>query len=263
MLFRSPPRAGAYVTEVALYTDYRFDKPLASFKFGPESVAYVSTRLKLEKSTHIYIVARWSDGLVTGGVKQVKVTIGGCGGGDFYGGYQQTYNAPVPIVPNYDLAQRERYAAIDSNAVRSAAEHPVSTFSIDVDSAAYANVRRFLNGGNLPPANAVRVEELINYFSYRYPAPASRQQPFQLSTELARTPWNPHSYLLRLGLKGYEVPVAQMPPANLVFLVDVSGSMMAPNRLPLAQRALRLLTQQLRKQDRVSLVTYAGATRIE
>ena len=154
-------REGTCVTEIALHTDYRFDQPLASFKFGPDRVPYVWTRLKLEKSTHIYVVARWSDGLVTGGMKQIKVTIGGCGGGGFYGGYQQTNSAPVPIAPNYDLAQRERYAAIESDAVRLAAEHPVSTFSIDVDSAAYANVRRFLKGGNLPPVDAVESVQLL------------------------------------------------------------------------------------------------------
>ena len=265
-----PPRNGAYVTEIAFYTDYIYDKPIASFRFGQDSVAYVSTRLKLAQSSNLYVVARWSDGQVSSGAKQIKITIGGCGGssvGSAENSHQpRAYTPPhvssAPLVPNYDMAQRERYAMINANPVRSAAEHPVSTFSIDVDTASYANVRRFLNGGTLPPADAVRVEEMINYFSYQYPAPNSRKQPFQLSTEMARTPWNPHSYLVRLGLKGYEVPPSQIPPANLVFLVDVSGSMFAPNRLPLAQAALRLLTQQLRAQDRVSLVTYAGATRI-
>lgn len=263
------PRNGAYVTEIAFYTDYLYDKPIASFRFGPDSVAYVSTRLKLAQSSNLYVVARWSDGQVSSGTKHIKITIGGCGGGSGSYAGNSGYLAPIPLaysaplVPNYDVAQRERYAAIDTNPVRSAAEHPVSTFSIDVDTASYANVRRFLNGGTLPPADAVRVEEMINYFSYQYPAPNTRQQPFQLSTEMARTPWNPHSYLVRLGLKGYEVPSSQIPPANLVFLVDVSGSMFAPNRLPLVQAALRLLTQQLRPQDRVSLVTYAGATRVE
>lgn len=263
------PRNGAYVTEIAFYTDYLYDKPIASFRFGPDSVAYVSTRLKLAQSSNLYVVARWSDGQVSSGAKHIKITIGGCGGGSGSYAGNSGYLAPIPLaysaplVPNYDVAQRERYAAIDTNPVRSAAEHPVSTFSIDVDTASYANVRRFLNGGTLPPADAVRVEEMINYFSYQYPAPNTRQQPFQLSTEMARTPWNPHSYLVRLGLKGYEVPSSQIPPANLVFLVDVSGSMFAPNRLPLVQAALRLLTQQLRPQDRVSLVTYAGATRVE
>lgn len=240
------PRDGAHVTEISFYTDYRHDKPIASFKFGPDSVAFVSTRLKLDQTTNLYVVARWSDGQVTAGVKSIKITIGGCGGGG--PGYaaesiRQQFSAPMaksmaaaPLPYNYDLEQRERYAAINGNPVRLTAGHPVSTFSIDVDSAAYANVRRFLNGGTLPPADAVRVEEMINYFSYQYSAPDSRQRPFQLSTEMARTPWNPHSYLVRLGLKGYEVPASQIPPANLVFLVDVSGSMSGPNRLPLANR---------------------------
>jgi len=271
------PRDGAHVTEIAFFTDYRNDKPIARFNFGADSVATVSTRLKLEQTTNLYVVARWSDGQVTGGSTHIKVTIGGCGGGgaehaadrvrqQYVGSMAKSMASPLVAAPlpyNYDLEQRERYAAITGNPIRQTAEHPVSTFSIDVDSAAYANVRRFLNGGTLPPADAVRVEEMINYFSYQYPAPDSRKRPFQLSTEMARTPWNPNSYLLRLGLKGYEVPSEQIPPANLVFLVDVSGSMSGPNRLPLAQQALRLLTKQLRAQDRVSLVTYAGSTRIE
>ena len=123
---------------------------------------------------------------------------------------------------------RENYAHFDDNPVKRAAEQPVSTFSIDVDTGAYANVRRFLNQGSLPPQDAVRVEEMINYFSYDYPLPKDKTRPFSVTTEIAPTPWNKDSVLLRVGIKGYDIAAQKLPPANLVFLVDVSGSMSRP-----------------------------------
>lgn len=161
--------------------------------------------------------------------------------------YQQPFNT-------------ERYQHVDDNPVRVAAEHPVSTFSIDVDTGAYANVRRFLNGGQLPPEDAVRVEEMINYFDYRYTPPASRETPFRVSTELAHAPWRSQALLMRIGIKGYEVEAAERPAANLVFLIDVSGSMQSPDKLPLLKNAFRLLTDQLTARDRVSMVVYAGSS---
>ena len=154
----------------------------------------------------------------------------------------------------------ENYGHFDDNPVKRVAEHPVSTFSIDVDTGAYANVRRLLNQGQLPVKDAVRVEEMINYFSYDYPRPKDTVQPFAVTTELAPAPWNRHAVLLRVGLKGYDIAAEKLPPANLVFLVDVSGSMLSPDKLPLLQNALGLLVQQLRAQDKVSLVVYAGNT---
>ncbi len=154
---------------------------------------------------------------------------------------------------------RESYAQIEENPVKRAAEQPVSTFSIDVDTGSYANVRRFLNGGRLPPRDAVRVEELVNYFDYDYPLPESRQPPFRVSTELAPTPWNPKTLLLAIGIKGYDLPKTDLPPANLVFLIDVSGSMGSPAKLDLLKPALKLLVRQLRPQDKVAIAVYAGA----
>lgn len=154
----------------------------------------------------------------------------------------------------------ETYGHFDDNPVKRVAQQPVSTFSIDVDTGAYANVRRLLQRGQLPARDAVRVEEMINYFSYDYPRPRDTRQPFAVSAELAPAPWNRHSVLLRIGLQGYDVAAEQLPPANLVFLVDVSGSMLSPDKLPLLQSGLGLLVQQLRAQDRVSLVVYAGNT---
>lgn len=154
---------------------------------------------------------------------------------------------------------RENYAQIKENPVKRAAEQPVSTFSIDVDTGSYANVRRFLNSGRLPPRDAVRVEELINYFDYDYPLPDGRQPPFRVSTELAPTPWNPKTLLMTIGIKGYDLPKTKLPPANLVFLIDVSGSMNSPDKLDLLKPALKLLVRQLRPEDKVAIAVYAGA----
>ncbi len=152
---------------------------------------------------------------------------------------------PPPPLPLPPLAaeDRERYAKLTENGVLLTREQPVSTFSIDVDTGSYANVRRFLNQGQLPPKDAVRTEELINYFDYAYPQPRDRAQPLALSTEIAPTPWNPQTHLLLVGLQGYAP--ARRPAANLVFLIDVSGSMDQPNKLPLLISAFKLLAGQL------------------
>jgi Ca-activated chloride channel homolog len=157
-------------------------------------------------------------------------------------------------------ADTERYQHQQDNAVQVAADQPVSTFSIDVDTGAYANVRRFLNEGRLPPEDAVRVEEMINYFDYEYATPNTRDTPFRVSTELAAAPWNSQALLMRIGIKGFEIEAKERPAANLVFLVDVSGSMDSPDKLPLLKNAFRLLTDQLTSRDRVSMVVYAGSS---
>jgi Ca-activated chloride channel family protein len=155
---------------------------------------------------------------------------------------------------------RERYGHYDDNPVKLALEHPVSTFSIDVDTGAYANVRRFLNAGRLPPEDAVRVEEMINYFSYAYQAPADRKTPFRVSTTLAPAPWASGRHLLRIGIQGYRMDKAELAPANLVFLIDVSGSMGSPDKLPLLKSSMKLLASRLRPEDRVAIVVYAGSS---
>nr|WP_313405536.1 VWA domain-containing protein [Pseudomonas sp.] len=173
--------------------------------------------------------------------------------------------APAPsadiLPPSYRDESREQYQNYPDNPVFAVAETPVSTFSIDVDTGSYANVRRFLNGGQLPPKDAVRLEELVNYFPYAYPLPQG-DVPFGVSTELAVTPWNPQTRLLRIAIKASDSGVDDLPPANLVFLVDVSGSMHRREGLPMVQGTLKLLVDQLRPQDRVSLVTYAGDSRV-
>jgi Ca-activated chloride channel family protein len=167
---------------------------------------------------------------------------------------------PMPMMAQpIDSEQREHYAAIASNPVQRVAENPVSTFSIDVDTGAYANVRRLLGEGQLPPRDAVRVEELINYFDYQYPAPRDRSVPFSVSTEVAPTPWNPKTRLLQIGVQGWK-PAGKRPASNLVFLIDVSGSMNSPDKLSLVKASLKLLADQLRPRDHLSLVVYAGAS---
>ncbi len=155
---------------------------------------------------------------------------------------------------------RENYADFDDNPVQRVAENPVSTFSIDVDTGAYANVRRLLRAGQLPPHDAVRAEELINYFSYEYESPGDRGPPFSVTREIAPAPWNADNYLLHIGIQGYRPAPRQVPNANLVFLIDVSGSMNSPDKLGLLKTSLQLLTRQLDADDSVSMVVYAGAS---
>lgn len=151
----------------------------------------------------------------------------------------------------------EGYEHIIENPYLKASDNPLSTFSIDVDAASYSNVRRIINDGQLPPTGAVRIEEMVNYFSYQYPQPQGND-PFSVNTEIAACPWNTKHQLALIGLQGKTIPYETLPASNLVFLVDVSGSMIEPDKLPLVQASLSLLVDQLRPQDRVSLVAYAG-----
>lgn len=170
------------------------------------------------------------------------------------------HGVPPGIRPPGEPVDRENYAHFTDNPVKLVTEHPVSTFSVDVDTGAYANVRRFLNSGRLPRHDAVRVEEMINYFDYDYPLPASRKQPFHVTTEIAPAPWNGNHHLLHIGIKGYDLPAANLPPANLVFLVDVSGSMRSADKLDLLKSSIKLLAERMHKCDRITLVVYAGAS---
>ena len=153
----------------------------------------------------------------------------------------------------------EEYNHFVENEFLTSSDKPLSTFSIDVDNASYSNVRRYLNNYQLPPKDAVRIEEFINYFDYDYPQPNS-VDPFSINTEISDCPWNNENKLVHIGLQGYELPKEQMPPSNLVFLLDVSGSMRAQNKLPLLRKAFKLLVEQLRQEDKVSIVVYAGAS---
>jgi Ca-activated chloride channel homolog len=151
----------------------------------------------------------------------------------------------------------ENYTRYEESRFLETLKNPLSTFSLDVDTASYANVRRFLNNGTLPPPDAVRIEELLNYFHYNYPQPTG-DAPFAVTTELTESPWHKGNQLLLVGVQGKRIATDQLPPANLVFLVDVSGSMAAENRLPLLVKSFKMLTNELRPQDKITIVTYAG-----
>lgn len=151
----------------------------------------------------------------------------------------------------------ESYANIQENAFHNPDQTPLSTFSIDVDAASYSNVRRYLNNGGLPPKDAVRIEEMINYFDYDYPQPEGND-PVNIITEISTAPWNNKHKLVQIGLQGRKIKTEQLPASNLVFLIDVSGSMEQPNKLPLLVSSFKLLTNQLREKDKVAIVVYAG-----
>ncbi|MDB5470324.1 MAG: von Willebrand factor type [Caulobacter sp.] len=184
--------------------------------------------------------------------------------------------APAPAAPPaqgvlgnsgyYDMRGRaagdietEKYPGAASNPIHQVAADPVSTFSIDVDTASYANVRRFLTDGRLPPKDAVRVEELVNYFDYGYAAPGAAAEPFRAYTAVAPSPWAAGKQIVHIGLQGYSIPRTSQPPLNLVFLIDTSGSMTSEDKLPLATKAMNILIDQLSPGDRVSMVAYAGS----
>lgn len=169
-------------------------------------------------------------------------------------------DGPAQTTLSYSTEGNEAYSEIKENAFLAAAQEPLSTFSIDVDTASYSNVRRYINKGELPPKDAVRIEELVNYFPYDYAPPQNAEDPFAAHIELAACPWKPKHRLARIGLKGYEVAEAERRPANLVFLFDVSGSMDDPKKLPLVKQAMQMLVERLSAKDRVAIVVYASST---
>ena len=180
-----------------------------------------------------------------------------CGNGDYIAS-EAGYNNYAPMSPDYDALNEESYREFAENKFLSPYEHPLSTFSIDVDAAAYSNIRRIINNGSLPDINAVRIEEMINYFSYEYQQPEG-VDPVRISTEVGSCPWNSQNRLVKIGLKAKEIPTEDLPVSNFVFLIDVSGSMEGPGRLPLVKSSLKLLVNNLRDEDRVAIVVYAGA----
>ena len=179
-------------------------------------------------------------------------------------GFKLNYMTSMIVQDSFILKHEQntaKYQHLDSNPVYSVAKTPVSTFSIDVDTGSYSNVRHFLNNGHLPPADAVRAEEMINYFSYQYKTPTDAK-PFAVSSSVVDSPWKPEAKVIRIGIKGKEITTEALPPANLVFLIDVSGSMYGEEKLGLAKHTLRLLTEQLREQDSITLITYASGEQV-
>ena len=174
-------------------------------------------------------------------------------------------NATSKMILSSPLQQRnaETYKEIKENSFVAVAQQPVTTFSADVDRAAYANVRRIIGYGQIPPKDAVRIEEMVNYFDYDYPAPEEGSaSPLRVSPELAPAPWDPNHLLLRIGLQAKKIDLAQAPPSNIVFLIDVSGSMDEENKLPLLKSSFKMLLGQLRPDDKIAIVTYANGTKV-
>ena len=169
----------------------------------------------------------------------------------------QSISENIQVLPHTN--PNESYAEIQENGFKDALKIPLSTFAVDVDKAAYSNVRRQINHGGLPHKNAVRIEEMINYFNYDYNEPSSKL-PFSINSELSACPWNKNNLLLHVGLKGKSIDMDNLPPSNIVFLLDVSGSMNSQNKLPLLKSSLKLLLETLRPEDRVAIVTYAGSS---
>ncbi len=208
---------------------------------------------------------------VRGGRRGESAVVQGTNTGDPMAGSakeraQRAVSRPDKMPPYYPppyrpTPGRDNYARINENPFISVNDEPLSTFSIDVDNASYSNVRSFLMAGNLPPMNAVRLEEMINYFSYNYPEPKD-EHPCSITTNLAECPWDDEHYLLRVGLKAKSLDQEEVKPNNLVFLLDVSGSMADENKLPLVKRAFRLLANQLRHEDHIAIVTYSTTARI-
>lgn len=173
--------------------------------------------------------------------------------------------APAPAYRMEEIARqpapefRDRFAEVKENSVTSVAENPVSTFSIDVDTASYSFVRRLLNNGRLPAKDAVRTEELINYFDYHYPQPSDKKTPFSNSVMVVDSPWTPGNKLIHIGIQGYQLAASEIPQSNLVFLLDVSGSMDEPSKLPLVKQSMSLLIDSLQPDDTIAIAVYAGA----
>ena len=175
--------------------------------------------------------------------------------------YKTSSGVAMPAVEPWRIQREpgntEAYARIEDNRFLTAMANPVSTFSVDVDAASYSNVRRFLSQGAMPPADAVRLEEMVNYFSYTYPDRTGKH-PFAVATDVGPCPWAPEHRLVRIGLQAKKIATRDLPPSNLVFLIDVSGSMQSPDKLPLVKEAFRALVNELRSEDRVAIVVYAG-----
>jgi Ca-activated chloride channel family protein len=211
-------------------------------------------------------VAQLSEVVITGDEMQEHKSLNGSVAGVRIRGMGKIkkdamYGAPVEAEfwqqPNYNT---EEYDGISENIFHEALKNPLSTFSIDVDAASYSNVRRFISGGQKPPKDAVRIEEMINYFDYDYEhPPAGGEDPFSITTEISTAPWNMKHKLVHIGLQGKNIAKENLPPTNLVFLIDVSGSMDDPNKLPLLKTSFKMLVAQLRQQDRIAIVVYAGA----
>ncbi|MEO7990844.1 MAG: von Willebrand factor type A domain-containing protein [Chryseolinea sp.] len=234
-------------------------------KIGTSNVINVTMNLDATELSEVVVVGyaeqRRSD--VTGSVAGVSVSKSrkakrsANAPAELKAAYDMTYSQPI-VESEPQQWNTEEYDGISENIFHEALRNPLSTFSIDVDAASYSNMRRFINDGQQPPKDAVRIEEMVNYFDYDYAQPKG-EDPFAVITEISTSPWNSNHRLVHIGLQGKIIPTENLPASNLVFLIDVSGSMSDPNKLPLLKSSLAMLVEQLREQDYVSIVVYAGA----
>ena len=255
---RPVPAKGA-VLNVVLASDQKTLKEVVVTGAAPAPRAQVSY-----SAAAVTVLAGRAAGVSVGRAERKARRVESAGAYDALhnAGYASPLPAPAPLAypARPEAGAGDTYAHVEENAFRPVQKEPLSTFSLDVDNASYTNVRRFLNEGQLPPRDAVRVEEMLNYFKYQLPAPPpASPDPVRISAELSECPWAAGHQLARIGIQARQVETTQLPPANLVFLVDVSGSMNEADKLPLVQAGLRLLVRQLRPQDHVALVAYAGA----
>lgn len=241
--------------------NFTLQVPETDTELTVSSIGFIAKNVKLDKQKHIIIKLKANQTelkelVIMGyGIQKKQMTAATAKIVQDNVSYQSVKGkvAGLTLLPS----ATESYAGSSENAFHNVTKDPLSTFSIDVDAASYSNVRRFINNGNLPPKDAVRIEEMINYFDYDYAQPTGND-PVNIETELAPAPWNTQHRLVKIGLKAKTIATDNLPASNLVFLIDVSGSMNAPNKLPLLVSSLKLLTDQLRAKDKVAIVVYAG-----
>jgi len=234
--------------------------PIARKEVAPPSDAKKFAALPKPKEAPSSYVTQQESQVVAGGPKkEARVAHARRRSAELDAGERSRLSRELPRAARED---RDRFANAVANTVKSVAVEPVSTFSIDVDSASYAFVRRALNSAQLPPKEAVRVEEMINYFPYAYPLPEDRSAPFRPTVTVLPSPWNPSNKLVHIAIKGFDLPKSERPRASLVLLIDTSGSMAPEDRLPLLKNAFRMLIDTLRPDDTVGIVTYAGQTQV-
>lgn len=261
------------VKRIALFQDANPRVLVAVWDVPKGTVPEYDLRIKMRQTGLVTVVVEGMDGRLYSAQERVEVSIGGCdGGGSYSGRSNNSYTRTTTVYssssyqPRANIVQvrrsrdntQEEYSHISDNGFKEAQSSPLSTFSTDVDTASYANVRSFLMSNNqLPPKDAVRTEEMLNYFSYDYEEPLD-DKPFYINTRVGDSIWNPNSKVIQIGLQSKNVDISELPASNLVFLLDVSGSMGSADKLPLLINSLKLLVKQLRSKDRVSIVVYAG-----
>ena len=243
--------------------NYKINVPESKNGLLFSQIGYLTQKIKIGRQNRVDVWLKTSDVslnevVVTGYQTQQKRSMTTSAVTTIHGLQGKVAGIMIRGTGSYNDQDNESYKGVAENRFTDPRQVPLSTFAVDVDAASYSNVRRFINSGQLPPKDAVRIEEMVNYFKYDLQPPVN-DDPVAIHTELSSAPWNPQHRLLRIGLKAKMIETAKLPPSNLVFLIDVSGSMSGSNRLPLVKASLKLLVDQLRNTDHVAIVTYAGA----